>query len=304
MILQQLTQTLFETTSTVNPILDENGQFVTPEEAVRNFSTLWKEWDLVNKFFDKLPTIIIAVIIVIIGFWLSKLIPKIVVKGMKAKGVDSSVYIFIKNIISALIKITFLLSAFSMFFNINSFLAAIGAAGITAGIGLQDCVAQFASGIQILMTHPFKAGDYIEVAGQSGNVAEIRFMNTVITTIDNKRIVVPNSHITKNQIVNYSAEENRRVDLTYSIGYSDDIQKAKSVILEVAESNQAILTDPMPVVYVNSHGSSSIELITKLWCKCADYWDVYYAMQEEVKLAFDRNGINIPYNQVDVHIMK
>ncbi|MCM1393066.1 MAG: mechanosensitive ion channel family protein, partial [Ruminococcus sp.] len=171
-----------ETTSSINPILDENGQFVSPEEAVRNFSTLWKEWDIVNKFFNMLPTLIIAVVVIIVGIWLSRFIPKLIVKAMKAKGVDASVYLFVKNIVSVFIKLTFVLCALSMFFNINSFLAALGAAGITAGIGLQDCVAQFASGIQILMTHPFKAGDYIEVAGEAGFVEEIRFMNTVITT--------------------------------------------------------------------------------------------------------------------------
>lgn len=292
-----------ETTSAVSPILDENGQFVSPEQAVRNFSTLWKEWDLVNKFFDILPRLIIAVVILIIGIWLSRLIPKLIVKAMKTKGVDASVYLFVKNIISVFIKITFVLFALSMFFNINSFLAALGAAGITAGIGLQDCVAQFASGIQILMTHPFKAGDYIEVAGEAGFVSEIRFMNTIITTIDNKRIIIPNSHLTKNRISNFSAEENRRVDLTYSIGYDDDIQKAKSVILEVAASNQFVLEEPEPVVYVKSHGSSGVELIVRLWCKSEDYWPVFYAMQEEVKLAFDQNNINIPYNQLDVHIV-
>ncbi|MCM1545365.1 MAG: mechanosensitive ion channel family protein, partial [Ruminococcus sp.] len=202
------------------------------------------------------------------------------------------------------IKFTFILFALSMFFNINSFLAAIGAAGITAGIGLQDFVAQFASGIQILMTHPFKAGDYIEVENVGGFVAEIRFMNTVITTVDNKRIVVPNSHLTKNRIVNFSAEETRRVDLTYYIGYNDDIEKAKSVIIEVASANQFVLSDPEPVVYVNSHGESSIELTARIWCKGENYWPVYFAMQEEVKLAFDRNGIHIPFNQLDIHIVE
>ncbi|MCM1392297.1 MAG: mechanosensitive ion channel, partial [Ruminococcus sp.] len=123
------------------------------------------------------------------------------------------------------------------------------------------------------------------------------------TTVDNKRIVIPNSHLTKNQIVNFSAEDNRRVDLIYSIGYNDDIEKAKSVILEVAHTNQLVLDDPDAVVYVKSHSASSIDLLTRIWCKSENYWDVYYAMQEEVKLAFDRNGINIPYTQLDVHIV-
>ncbi len=290
--------------STTNPLLDESGQFVKPEEAVRNFSTLWKEWDLVNKFFDKLPTIIIAVVIIIIGIWLSKLIAKLATKAMKSQNVDPTVYKFISRMISAFVKLIFILTALSMFIKITSILAAFSAVGVAVGLGLQDSVAQCASGIQILLNHPFKNGDFIEVGGLAGNISEIRFMNTIITTVDNKRIIIPNSDLTKNRIVNYSAEKERRVDLTFSIGYNDDITKAKSVILETATQNSAVLQDPAPAVYVNSHGASSVELTVRLWCLNADYWNVYFAMQESVKLAFDKNKINIPYEQLDVHIVE
>ena len=290
--------------STTNPLLDESGQFVKPEEAVRNFSTLWKEWDLVNKFFDKLPTIIIAVVIIIIGIWLSKLIAKLATKAMKSQNVDPTVYKFISRMISAFVKLIFILTALSMFIKITSILAAFSAVGVAVGLGLQDSVAQCASGIQILLNHPFKNGDFIEVGGLAGNISEIRFMNTIITTVDNKRIIIPNSDLTKNRIVNYSAEKERRVDLTFSIGYDDDITKAKSVILETATQNSAVLQDPAPAVYVNSHGASSVELTVRLWCLNADYWNVYFAMQESVKLAFDKNKINIPYEQLDVHIVE
>ena len=290
--------------STTNPLLDESGQFVKPEEAVRNFSTLWKEWDLVNKFFDKLPTIIIAVVIIIIGIWLSKLIAKLATKAMKSQNVDPTVYKFISRMISAFVKLIFILTALSMFIKITSILAAFSAVGVAVGLGLQARVAQCASGIQILLNHPFKNGDFIEVGGLAGNISEIRFMNTIITTVDNKRIIIPNSDLTKNRIVNYSAEKERRVDLTFSIGYDDDIAKAKSVILETATQNSAVLQDPAPVVYVNSHGASAVELTVRLWCLNADYWNVYFAMQESVKLAFDKNKINIPYEQLDVHIVE
>lgn len=295
---------VIQATSTTNPILDENGQFVSPEEAVRNFSTLWKEWDIVNKFFDKLPTLILAVATIVVGFFLAKLISKILIKTMKARNVDPTVYLFIDKFITVIIKVAFVLSAVSMFFNVNSFLAAFGAAGLTAGLGLQDSVSQFASGIQILLNRPFKNGDYIEVAGQAGYVDEIRFMNTIITTMDNKRVVIPNTHLTKNEIVNFSAEDKRRVDLVYSISYSDDIEKAKSVLRNTIRSVEQALEDPEPAVFVGTHGESSVELIVRIWCKSADYWTVYYAMQEKVKLAFDKNGINIPFNQLDVHIVE
>lgn len=290
--------------STTNPLLDESGQFVNPEEAVRNFAALWKKWDLVGKFFEKLPTLILAVALIIIGIWLSRLVAKLAVKGMKARGVDATVYQFISRLISTVIKLTFILSALSMFIKITSILAAFSAVGVAVGLGLQDSVAQCASGVQILLSRPFKTGDFVEVGGLSGNVAEIRFMNTIIITGDNKRIIIPNSDLTKNHIVNYSAEENRRVDLTFSIGYEDDITKAKAVVLETALQNSAVLHEPLPEVYVNSHGASAVELTARLWCKSADYWNVYFAMQESVKLAFDKNNINIPFDQLDVHIVE
>lgn len=305
MKLFQLLEIELETAaSTTNPLLDESGQFVKPEEAVRNFSTLWKQWDLVGKFFEKLPTLIIAVVLVIIGIWISRFVSKLAVRAMKARGVDATVYNFISRVISAVIKLTFLLSALSMFIKITSILAAFSAVGVAVGLGLQDSVAQIASGVQILMSRPFKNGDFVEVNGLSGFVAEIRFMNTIITTADNKRIVIPNSDLTKNKIINYSAEENRRVDLTFSIGYGDDIAKAKSVVLETAMALPQVLHEPAPEVFVNAQGASAVELSAKLWCKSADYWSVYYAMQENVKLAFDKNGVNIPFDQLDVHIVK
>ena len=302
-IATETTTELIQQTSTTNPMLDKNGQFVSPEQAVRNFSTLWKEWDIVNKFLDKLPTLILAVATIIIGFFLAKLVSKILVKTMKARNVDPTVYMFIDKFVTVIIKVAFVLSAVSMFFNVNSFLAAFGAAGLTAGLGLQDSVSQFASGIQILLNRPFKNGDYIEVAGQAGFVDEIRFMNTVITTVDNKRIVIPNTHLTKNEIVNFSAEDKRRVDLSYSIAYTDDIETAKSVLKNTISDIEKILTDPEPNLFVGTHGESSVELIVRVWCKSVDYWDVYFSMQEKVKLAFDKNGIHIPFNQLDVHII-
>ncbi len=292
-----------EPTTLYNPLLDENGQFVDASEAVDNIGSLWEDWDIVNKIISYLPSIIIAVALIVFGFVLAKLSSKIIVKTLSANHVDPSVYNFIKRFVSAGIKFIFILFAVSMFYDVNSIFVALGGAGLAAGIGLQDSVAQFASGIQILINHPFKTGDFVELNGVSGSVADIRFMNTVIKTVDNKKIIIPNSHITTNHIINYSAENTRRVDLLFSISYTDDIQMAKNVILDVIKANSMILTDPEPAVFVNSHESSSVSLVAKIWCSGTDYWDVYYAMQENVKIAFDKNGISIPYNQVDVHIV-
>lgn len=302
-LLQLTADTIIEAQTGTNPVLDENGQFVSPEEAVNNFAKLWEEWDLVNRLISILPKLIIAVLILLFGIWFSRFVANLVVKALKSNNVDAAVYMFIRKIVSVFIKLLFVLFSLSIFININSFLAAIGAAGITAGLGLQDSVAQFASGIQILFNRPFKAGDYIEVAGREGFVSEIRFMSTVINTPDNKRVIIPNSHLTTSELVNFSAESTRRIDLTYSISYSDDIQKAKDVILSLMRKNELILSDPEPVVYVSSHEASSIDLLARFWCNLGDYWTVYFKMQEEVKIAFDKEGINIPFNQLDVHII-
>ncbi|MBQ8029406.1 MAG: mechanosensitive ion channel [Clostridia bacterium] len=292
-----------ETQTGTNPILDESGQFVSAEEAVSNFAKLWEEWDIVNKFIGSIPKLIIAAVLIILGIWLSRIVSKIVIKTLKSRGVDASVYLFIKSIISVVIKIAFVLFALSLFININSFLAAIGAAGITAGIGLQDSVSQFASGIQILLNHPFKAGDYIEVNGIGGNVERIQFMNTVIITPDNKRITIPNSHITTNNITNYSAEKTRRVDLSFSVSYNSDFSLVRKAILQATESCEAVLKTPEPQIFVNSHDASGISIIARVWCENADYWNAYFQMMEKVKISFDNNNINIPFDQLDVHII-
>lgn len=295
--------TTTDATTTSNIFLDENGQFVDASQAAENVSSWWETMDIVGKISEKLPTVILAVVVIVIGWFLSKLLSKLTVKALKARGVDPSVYNFIKRIVSVVVKLASLTAALSMFININSVLAAIGAAGVTAGLGLQSSVAQFASGIQILINHPFKTGDFVEINGITGNVADIRFMYTVITTVDNKRIVVPNSDITTHHIINYSTEANRRVDFKFSVSYTSDIAKAKSILMNTSLENEKILKEPLPEVYVSSYEASSIDLSLRVWCKSQDYWAIYFDMQEKVKYAFDKNGISIPYNQLDVHIV-
>ena len=292
-----------EASSTTNPLLNEEGQFVKPEEAVRNFASLWKEWALWDKLLDNLPKIILAVVVLVLGFLLASLVSKILCKAMKRRKVDFAVYNFIAKITRFVIRITFILIALSMFIKINSLIAALSAAGVAIGLGLQDSVSQFASGVQILINHPFKAGDYVEIGGEGGYVSEIGFMTTIITSYDNKRIIIPNSDITKNRIVNFSAEKTRRVDLTFSISYAADIAKAKDIVMQTALQNEQILRHPLPEVTVGAHSASSIDLFCRVWCETADYWTVFFAMQENVKLNFDKGGIDIPFTQVDVHLV-
>ena len=269
-------------------------------------SNIFPEWDDVVKFVvSKAPLLLGAVIIEVVGFVLSNLVGKLVVKGMRARGIDPSIHTFIKTIVVLLLKFAVILSALStMNVDVNSFIAAIGAAGITAGLGLQASVSQFASGIQILINHPFKSGDYIDLGTVSGKVHEIKMMYTELITVDNKRVIVPNSHITGSNIINYNSESKRRIDLVFGISYDADIAKAKEVIAQTVRKNELILTEPEPIIAVSAQAASSVNISCLVWCHTDDYWNVFYYMQEAVKLAFDENKIAIPYDQLDVHISK
>ena len=237
-----------------------------------------------SKLVDALPKLAGAVIIIALGFWVSSLIGKLLIKGLTRKGVDASIHSFLRSIVVWLLRFAVILSALSTLgFNLNSFIAALGAAGLTAGMGLQNSIAQFASGI-------------------SGRVHEIKLMYTVFTTADNKRVIVPNSHITSNNIINYNAEGRRRLDMTFSVSYSDDIALAKQVLHAQALKNELIYKNPEPEVVVKQQSASSIDLLLMAWCSSSDYLTVYYKLQEDVKTAFDENGINIPFNQLDVHV--
>lgn len=253
--------------------------------------------------YSKIPLVVGALMIVVIGFWIANIAGNIAVKAMKAKGVDKSIHSFVRTMLVLVLKIIVVLSAISTLgVNINSIIAALGATGIAAGLGLQESVSQFASGISILINKPFKSGDYIELENVSGSVCEIKLMYTTLLTLDNKHIIVPNSHITSNNLINYTAENKRRLDLVYSISYNTDISKAKQVLSEVVENYDLVLKNPEPIIAVKEHASNSINIACYVWCNSADYWDVFYYMQEQVKIAFDSNGVSIPFEQLDLHI--
>lgn len=273
-----------------------------------NVIQLIKEGDyeaLLSLVVSKIPMIVTALLIIILGFIFSNFIGKLVVKGLKAKNVDPSIHSFIRTIVTLILKLAFILSALSAInIDVNSFITAIGAAGITAGLGLQASISQFASGMQILMNHPFKSGDFIDIGSVSGKVYEIKMMYTVLITVDNKRVIIPNSTITASNIINYNAENRRRLDLCFSVSYDTELSKAKEAIAEVVSKNELIFTSPEPIIALKEHGDSSLKIACLIWCDGDNYWDIFYYMQEQVKLSFDKHGIVIPYGQLDVHISK
>lgn len=284
-----------------NPLVDENGNLITAEEAMSRFDKFWKDFDIVSKLETFIPKLILAIVIVIVGLWLAKTLSKLVVKAMERQKVDASVYNFISNSIKAAIKICFVLIALSLFININSVLATIGALFVTAGIGLKDSVAQFASGIQILFNRPFVSGDYISVDGVEGSVTDIRFMYTILTTVDNKRITIPNSHITTGTIINYSSESKRRLDLPFIVSYDSDILKAKAAVTEVVSKCDLILDDPKFEVVINSQKENGVEIVAKAWTESSNYWDAYYSLQQEIRIRLAEEGIGAPGTNVKIH---
>lgn len=274
------------------------------QEAFEEVSAVAKWFEeLPTKILDASPKIIGAVIVIAIGFFFSKLAGKLLIKIMKKNGVDESVHHFLKSMLVVSLRILFVLFGLSVLgIDISSFAATLGAAGITAGLGLQSLISQFASGIEIMFNKPFRAGDFIELESVSGTVEEIHFMNTTLLTPDNKRVVIPNSHITTNNLINYTAQKQRRIDFKFAIGYGDDIAAAKKAVAKANEECPYTIAEPAPRIAINGHGQSSITIDALIWCKSEDYWSAYYDMQERVKAEFDKAGVHIPYNQLDVHI--
>lgn len=267
-----------------------------------------KDWSFENlpeKIIEALPHLITFILIIVIGFWLSNRIGELFVKLLKRRNVDHSMHRFLQRSVVIFLKIIVAVIALEQIgISVNSFVTAIGAAGITAGLGLQNSIAQFAGGVQIMFNKPFKSGDYVEIDGVQGKVKEIRFMYTTLITNDNKTVVVPNLNVTTKNLINYSHQGTIRIDSNFFISYEDDIDLAKKVLMNVATSNSNTVKNPKPIVGVSEHGASGVGITLMSWCESDKYWETYFQLQEETKKAFDKNGITIPYNQLDVHIDK
>ena len=180
--------------------------------------------------------------------------------------------------------------------------ALVASFGVCIGLAVNGALSNLAGGVLIILTRPFRIDDFIEAQGYSGTVEDIHITTTKIRTGDNKVVYIPNGALSSGTIVNYSIKDTRRVDFTFSIGYGDDFEKAKAIITEICDSHELVLKDPAPMVRVSSHGASSVDIVTRVWVKSGDYWTVNFDILEAVKTAFDKNGIEIPYNQLDVHV--
>jgi small conductance mechanosensitive channel len=185
-----------------------------------------------------------------------------------------------------------------------SFVAVLGAASLAVGFALQGSLTNFAGGVLIILFKPFKVGDLIEANGFLGVVEEIQIFATLLNTLDNRKIIIPNGKLSNESVVNYTKNEIRRVDITFGVGYNDDLEKAKEVLRELANSQEKVLKDPPIFVEIIEYANSSVNIIYRVWCKTEDYWDVYFHSMKMAKIEFDKNNISIPYPQMDVHMDK
>ena len=252
---------------------------------------------------DYSPKILGAMVVLIIGFRLAKILVKMLDKALNKSRADVSLHSFIKSCASFLLKMIVVTVAASMLgIHTTTFIAVLSAAGLAIGLALKDSLANFAGGMLILTFRPFNVGDFIETQGYMGTVHTIHLLYTYLMTPDNRRVVIPNGELANGKIVNYSVEDTRRIDLIFSAGYRDDMIKVKEVLNHIIKEHPLILKEPKPLVRVIEHGASSIHFSVKVWCKKEDYWDIYYDLQEQVKISFDKEGISIPFPQSDVHL--
>jgi len=247
--------------------------------------------------------ILAALAIFIIGKWAANVTKKVTHKVMTKRNVDPTIVSFVENLIYIIVVAFVVLASLGQLgVQTTSFVAIIGAAGLAIGLSLQGSLSNFAAGLLMLIFRPFKVDDVIEGAGVIGKVEAMKVFTTQLKTADNKVIIVPNAKLTSDNIINYSAKETRRVDLTCGIGYGDDIDKAKKVINDLLAADDRILKDPAPTVAVLEMADSSVNFVVRPWVKTADYWNVYFDTTESIKKRFDAESISIPFPQRDVHI--
>lgn len=274
-----------------------------PEETLSTFGELFKK--IGSAILSVIPTIIFAIIVLIIGLIFSKLALKLLSNGLSKTKLEVTVTKFttqMAKIVLYVLLITIVLSILGV--PATSVITVIGTAGVAIGLALQNSLSNVAGGFLLMITKPFKVGDYIITNGVEGTVSAISIMHTRLNSGSNQAIFVPNGQAINATIVNNNGNDTRRVDMLYSISYNDSFEKAQSIILGLIENHPLVLKTPAPLVRMKEHGESAIVIVARAWCVTSDYWTVYYDLTERVRAAFIENNIEIPYNQVDVHMVQ
>jgi len=269
-------------------------------------SKLQKYWevaqDMLVQFGGK---VVVAIILLIVGFWIINRFTNFLNNMMLKREVDESLRPFLVKILNITLKVIVLIPVISILgIATSSFLAILGSAGLAIGLALQGSLANFAGGVIILTLKPFSKGHFIKAQGEMGTVDKINIFNTILKTPDNQTVYIPNGQLAGSTIINFSEEETRRLVIDASIGYEDDIGKAKKVISDIIASNKQILKDPQPQVVVLSMADSAVIISLRIWVKTSEYWDIYFELQEKIKLTFDKEGITIPFPQTTLNLSK
>ena len=247
---------------------------------------------------------VLAIVVLVDGLIVIKWITKGLVKVMKKREVNESLIPFLKSLTSILLKAMLIISVMGMVgIEMTSFIAVLGAAGLAVGLALQGTLQNFAGGVMILLFKPYQVGDFIEAQGFMGSVKEIQIFTTILTTPDNRKVIIPNSPLATGSITNFSAMPTRRIDFSFGIAYDDDIDKAKKILQKIADDDQRVLKEENPPqVMVEELADSSVNLKLRVWVKSEDYWSLYFDVIEGGKKQFDKAGISIPFPQTDVHL--
>ena len=260
-----------------------------------------------SKFLEKLeefvPHLVSAILIFVTGYFATRLVLKLMAKGLNIRRIDTTIHKFLMSIVHVLmltIVVVMTLSALQV--PMSSIITTIGAAGLAIGLALQNSLSNVAGGFIILFSKPFKCGDYVSIDGVEGTVESISILYTRLLTIDNSSINIPNGNAAKTTIINYTSEENRRLELKFSISYDDDHHKAMDIIRNIiAEEDKVEHSPDEPMIAVCEHGANAVVIITRFWIPTENYWEIRFRILERVKEEFDKNGITIPYKQLDIH---
>lgn len=247
--------------------------------------------------------LLVALVVFIIGRWIIKRIKRIIIRIMQKKEVEASLFSFVKSLVSITLNFIFVIILISILgIETSSFIALFASAGVAVGMALSGTLQNFAGGVMILLFKPFKVGDVIEAQGQSGTVKEIQIFNTLMTTPDNKIIIIPNGGLSTGITKNYSQASTRRVDWEFGIAYGDNYDQAKTVLIRLLEADKRILKEPEYFVALTSLGESSVNIVVRAWVNSADYWGVFFDMNEKVYKTFAAEKLSIPFPQMDVHL--
>ena len=249
--------------------------------------------------------IALALLIFYVGRMVIKIVVKILRKLLARAKMDEILVNFVSSIVKSLLLLFVVVAALDRLgVDTTSLIALLGAAGLAVGLALQGSLQNFAAGVMMIVFRPFRAGDYVEAGGTAGVVEAINIFSTTMRTGDNREIIVPNGSIDNGAITNYSARETRRIDMVFGISYSDDLRRARAIMQQVLDDDERVLKDPAYTVAVAELADSSVNFVVRPWVKNSDYWAVKFDLTEKIKLAFDDNGISIPFPQMDVHMQQ